>query len=57
VMHHLRTDPSALDDVAKIDVFDRAWLDSLSSGEQDAPSSAIALLVNLIAASTDAVAL
>lgn len=52
VASHLRADPSSLSRVDRLDVFAPAWLGALAAGDIAPSSSALALVLNLIAAST-----
>jgi asparagine synthase (glutamine-hydrolysing) len=51
VVAHWRTDPAVLEPLAALDVFRPSWLDALLAGEQQPATSAVALMVNLLAAS------
>jgi asparagine synthase (glutamine-hydrolysing) len=50
VVAHWREHPSLLEPVAGRDVFDAVWLDAMVDGRHEPPPSAVALLVNLLAA-------
>ncbi|HEU5035724.1 MAG TPA: hypothetical protein VFT70_01880 [Nocardioides sp.] len=50
VLQHWREDPTAPTSLAGLGVFDGRWLDDVVSGERTPPSSAVALMVNLVAA-------
>jgi asparagine synthase (glutamine-hydrolysing) len=53
VVAHWRENPGALESLHALDVFDSAWLESLLAGDDTPPSSAVALIVNLVAATDD----
>ena len=51
VVEHWRSDPSVLAPLGRVEVFRQGWLESLLAGEHQPPTSAVALMVNLLAAS------
>ena len=53
VIAHWRDDPSTLEPLSRLDVFGKDWLDGLVSGAHTPPTSAVALMVNLIGAVED----
>ena len=54
VIEHWRTDPATLESLDDLGVFQTGWLEALSVSRQPSPpTSAVALMVNLIAASTE----
>jgi asparagine synthase (glutamine-hydrolysing) len=50
VVEHWRDDPGALGPLEGLGVFSQAWLDALVSGADTPPTSAVALMVNLVGA-------
>jgi hypothetical protein len=50
VVAHWRENPGALGPLEGLDVFRKDWLDALVSGGPTPPTSAVALMVNLIGA-------
>jgi asparagine synthase (glutamine-hydrolysing) len=53
VVAHWRDDPGTLEPLNRLDVFAKDWLDGLVSGAHTPPTSAVALMVNLIGAVED----
>jgi asparagine synthase (glutamine-hydrolysing) len=50
VVSHWRQSPTALDSLRDLDVFREEWLDDLVKGQHQPPTSAVALVVNLVGA-------
>jgi asparagine synthase (glutamine-hydrolysing) len=53
VVEHWRDDPATLEPLDRLEVFAKDWLDGLVSGAHTPPTSAVALMVNLIGAVDD----
>ena len=50
VLEHWRANPATLEPLGTLGVFSAAWLEGLVKGEESPPSSAVALVVNLMGA-------